>query len=91
MSLQEIKDNYAKSVGYDNWEDLEYSINNEEFKNKHYYHLNDETDNHIDQVMKLYAMECLKKASENMKQTAGQWNADFSSQKRSIHNESNLV
>lgn len=36
------------------------------------------------------AKEALKNASDNLKQTVGQWNADFSSQKKSILNENNI-
>lgn len=57
MSLQEIKDSYAVDQGYLNWESLMTEVcyfNNEEFFE------------HENEVMKIYAMECLKLASLNV-------------------------
>ena len=57
MSLQEIKGSYAVSKGFDNFNDLvnwcHNGINNELLIR------------YIDEVMKIYAMECLKLAYEN--------------------------
>lgn len=56
-TLEQIKNDYAISKGYDCWESLfgasSYYDNNEFFK-------------HENKVMKIYAMECLKLASENV-------------------------
>nr|WP_297310390.1 hypothetical protein [uncultured Flavobacterium sp.] len=56
MSLQEIKDSYSVSKGFDNWEDLVYQLG---------YNRPSRLLLIIDEVMKIYAMECLKLASEN--------------------------
>lgn len=55
MSLQEIKDRYAFSKEFDNWSSL-ISICNNGYLNIY-----------IDEVMKIYARECLKLASDNSK------------------------
>lgn len=79
MTLLEIKDTYAKSVGYEDWEDLYES---------HFWDGKEiDLNNHFDQVMKIYAMECLKKASENAYIDYGIVTID----KSSIHNKNNLV
>lgn len=46
-TLEQIKNEYAVSKGFINWEDLEYDM----------YHT---LSQHINKVMKIYAMECLK-------------------------------
>lgn len=60
MTLQEIKDRYAVINGYKTWESL---------VRKHFYNLSSIdayrcVNEHENEVMKIYARECLKLASE---------------------------
>ena len=56
-TLEQIKNDYAVSKGYDNFCDIIFDFDG---MNIH------EVSEHIDEVMKIYAMECLKRASENL-------------------------
>ena len=55
MTLEQIKNDYAVSKGYDDWYNIVYHVDNK-----------GTLDDHIDEVMKIYAMECLKLASLNV-------------------------
>jgi len=55
-TLEQIKNDYAVDLGYLNWESLMTEV---------CYFSNEEFFEHENEVMKIYAMECLKLASEN--------------------------
>lgn len=86
---QQIKDNYAKSVGYDDFKCLltDGSMSKSDLSI------------HYDRLMKEYAMECLKKASHNVTLTFREYSNIHGDTtydllvdtKQSIHNENNLV
>lgn len=88
-TLQTIKDDYAKEQGFNDWNDLLFKLG----KQERYHTL----DTHFDSVIKLYAMECLKKASERVK-TAHHTKQPIEDiikavelTKQSINNENNLI
>ena len=54
-TLEQIKNDYSVSEGYDDWYHLLYDVNSRGI-----------LDNHFEELMKLYAMECLKLASLNV-------------------------
>lgn len=85
MTLQEIKDSYAVSVGYIDYENMiDRIIDN------HSLSLAVETIiEHENEVMKIYAIECLKLASIN---AVVFFNDDFAEvDKESIINEKNII
>lgn len=88
-TLQTIKDDYAKEHGCDDWNDLLFKL----CKQERYHTL----DTHVDSVIKIYAMECLKKASESVT-TVHHTNQSKENiikavelTKQSINNENNLI
>lgn len=77
---------YAKEQGFYDFEELDMLVNKYE-----------EMDLHINAVMKLYALECLKKASENVttvhhtNQSKENIIKSVELTKQSINNENNLI
>lgn len=45
----------------------------------------------IDEMLILVQKECLKNASDNLRQCSGSFNSDYFSQKQSITNENNII
>lgn len=85
MTLLKIKDNFAKSqFGFDTWEEFlnHYAGRHPEWFEQYY-----------DEITKIYAMECLKKASENavIKHIGANYREPWCVNKESIVNENNLI
>lgn len=81
MILQEIKDSYAVSKGFVDWNKLISS----------FFHPN-LLDIHISEVMKIYAMECLKLASENAYLNGSEYSrCGCEINTESITNENNII
>lgn len=86
MTLEKIKNKYAISQGYGYWNEL--LLNNDSFTVGNL---------HLNQVMKIYAMECLKLASENAYTTTetngldGEYWDYNVVDKQSITNEKNII
>lgn len=83
-TLEQIKNEYAVDLGYEDWESLMIEV---------CYFSNEEFFEHENEVMKIYAMECLKLASDNA------WNGYIvtgmqevaDNVKKSITNENNII
>ena len=86
MSLQEIKNDYAIDQGYLNWDDLIES---------HFFDglsAIDDLISHENQVMKIYAMECLKLASDNLLiRPHLDGSIDYDDVEKQITNENNII
>lgn len=81
-SLEQIKNDYAVSEGFESWKDSLQDWNND-------YLLND----YIEGLMKIYAMECLKLASENFENNRRKdwYDGSKVSDIESITNEKNII
>lgn len=73
MTLEQIKNNYAVSKNFTDWDDLVYDLG---------YNRTSRLLQFIDEVMKIYAMECLKLASER-------FGTDYNVNR--VLNENNLI
>lgn len=78
MSLQDIKNDYAKTKHYKHWNEL--LLNNDSFTVGNL---------HLNAVMKIYARECLKLASENAEVNCFDGTAWLETE--SITNENNII
>lgn len=77
MTLQELKDKYAESLGLDNWgEVIEFC---------------DELDYHINEIIYLAQKEALENASENAEIHEEPYFKEMYIYKGSITNENNLI
>ena len=84
-TLEQIKDDYAVSKGYNNFCDIIFDFDGMDI---------DEVSEHIDEVMKIYARECLKLASENAEADYESWGDGSVSAYvvcESITNENNII
>lgn len=82
MTLEQIKNDYAVSKGFKNWKYLQ--------TDSYPHKLNE----YINEVMRIYAMECLKLASENAEvDDILELNGDryYLVDKESITNEKNII
>lgn len=98
MTTQEqIKNDYSKEQSFENWNDLiEFYLNQEVYEKETNIKMfsNRRLQNHIDAVMKIYAMECLKLASENADIVYKQTESGtfyFGIDEESITNENNII
>lgn len=84
MTLEKIKNDYAVSKGYNNFCDIIFDFDGMDI---------DEVSEHIDSVMKIYAMECLKLASENAKVESKNFSDGvyYRVKEESITNENNII
>ena len=96
-TLEQIKNDYSKEKSFKNWNDLiEFYLNEQVYEKETNIKMfsNRRLQNHIDAVMKIYATECLKLASENgevidKQATSGSWY--FGVCEESITNENNII
>lgn len=77
-TLEQIKNEYSVEQGFQNWKYLQVE--------SYPHQLNE----HINEVMKIYAMECLKRASENANYILDA-NDNVIIIKSSITNENNII
>lgn len=83
MTLEKIKNDYAVNKGYRNFNDL---VN--------WCHDNDENtslNKHFNEVMKIYAMECLKLASDKIDNSSFRSKSDYVFTVKEVTNENNLI
>jgi len=99
-TLEQIKNDYAVSKEYSNWNSLvEYYLFSQVYEKENNIKMfaNRRLKNHIDAVMKIYAMECLKLASDNVTtvhhklQTRENVINAIHFTKHSITNENNII
>lgn len=83
-TLEQIKNEFAISKGLADWEDVVDGFKCE-------YLSFSKFSEYIDQVMKIYAMECLKLASENAYTKDVRFTDDVEVDKESITNENNII
>lgn len=89
-TLEQIKNDYAISVGCETWENLVID---------HFHdglHVIDMLIEHENEVMKIYAMECLKLANNNLQYSALDLDIndlpfDYYDMQESIINENNII
>ncbi len=75
-NLEQIKNEYAVSKGYEDFDDLLINVINYEILSEQ-----------INEVMKIYAMECLKLASDNLSLEE----CGFDGRDYGITNENNII
>lgn len=81
-TLEQIKNDYAKSRGFADWEDL---------MTKVCYFDNEEFFNQENELLILVQKECLKNASENADIKYSFYGNDVEINKESITNEKNII
>lgn len=86
-TLEQIKNDYARKNHYKDFSDMVYVLSD-------YAPIEVELEEKFDEVMKIYAMECLKLASENAFNNdvyLGYGDISESKVKESITNENNII